>query len=50
MSFALDQLGKRAKAIECVKSALKIHEEIEDPRTEKTRRKLQEWESLQHKQ
>jgi tetratricopeptide (TPR) repeat protein len=50
MSQALDQLGQRAQAIECAKSALKIREEIEDPRAEKVRRKLQEWESLQHKQ
>ena len=50
MSLALDQLGKRAQAIECAKAALKIQEEIEDPRAEKVRRKLQEWESQQQKQ
>jgi tetratricopeptide (TPR) repeat protein len=50
MSFALDQLGKRDQAIECAKAALKIREEIEDPRAEIVRRKLQEWESQQHKQ
>ncbi|MGB5100946.1 MAG: tetratricopeptide repeat protein [Methanothrix sp.] len=50
MSLALDQLGKRAQAIECAKASLKIREEIEDPRAEKVRRKLQEWESQQQKQ
>jgi len=50
MSLALDQLGKRAEAIEYAKAALKIREQIEDPRAEKIRRKLQEWESQQHKQ
>jgi tetratricopeptide (TPR) repeat protein len=50
MSFALDQLGKRDQAIECAKAALKIREAIEDPRAEIVRRKLQEWESQQHKQ
>jgi hypothetical protein len=50
MSQALDQLGKRTQAIDCAKSALKIREEIEDPRAENVRRKLQEWESQQQKQ
>jgi tetratricopeptide (TPR) repeat protein len=50
MSLALDQLGKRVEAIECAKAALEIREEIEDPRAEKTRRKLQEWESQEQKQ
>ena len=50
MSLAKDQLGNKAHAIECAKSALKIREEIEDPRAENVRRKLQEWESQQQKQ
>jgi len=49
-SLALDKLGNRAQAIECARAALKIREEIEDPLAEKTRRKLQEWESQEQKQ
>jgi tetratricopeptide (TPR) repeat protein len=45
MSLSLDQFGQRDRAIDCAKAALKIREEIEDPRAEKIRRKLQEWES-----
>ena len=37
--------ANRDKAIECAKAALKIHEEIEDPRAENIRRKLKEWNS-----
>jgi hypothetical protein len=44
MSLALHKLGDIAQAIECAKAALKIKEEIEDPRAENVRRKLQEWE------
>jgi hypothetical protein len=43
MSLSLDQFGQRDRAIDCAKAALKIREEIEDPRAEKIRRKLQEW-------
>ena len=50
MSLALDKLGQRANEVDCAKAALKIREEIEDPRAEKIRRKLHEWESQQQKQ
>lgn len=50
MGLTLDQLGQRGQAIECARAALKIREEIEDPRAEKVRRKLQEWESQPQKQ
>lgn len=50
ISQAQDQLGQREQAIEYARDALKIREEIEDPRAENVRRKLQEWESQQHKQ
>jgi tetratricopeptide (TPR) repeat protein len=50
MSLALDQLGKRAQAIECAKAALRIYDDIEDPQAEKTKRKLQEWESQHQNQ
>lgn len=43
MSLAQDQLGDRTQAIDCARAALKIQEDIEDPRREKTKRKLQEW-------
>jgi len=45
MSLALDKLDNRARAIDCARAALKIHEEIEDPRAEKVKRQLREWES-----
>jgi len=43
MSLAREELDDRARAIEFAKTAIKIYEEIEDPKTEKVRRKLQEW-------
>ena len=45
MSLALDQLGLVAHAIECAKATFDILEEIEYPRAENVRRKLQEWQS-----
>jgi hypothetical protein len=45
MSLSLDQLGNNAQAIEHARAALKIRDEIEDPRAENVKRKLQEWES-----
>ena len=43
-------LSDQRKAIECARAAIRVREEIEDPRTEKTRRKLQEWVGLHQKQ
>lgn len=44
------ETGDRAQPVECAKSALKIREEIEDPRADKVRRKLQEWDRQHHNQ
>jgi len=41
MSLALEKLGDKSKAICCAKSALKIFEEIEDPKAERVKRTLQ---------
>ena len=43
MSLALDQLGDRARAIAHAEAALKIYEQIEDPRADKVRKQLAEW-------
>lgn len=43
MSLALDDIGERAQAMACAEAALTIREQIEDPNTEKVRRKLTEW-------
>ena len=50
MSLALDKLGQRANEVDCAKAALKIREEIKDPRAVKIRRKLQECESQPQQQ
>jgi hypothetical protein len=39
----LAKLGQRAKAIDCVKSALKIYEQIESPNAEQLRQLLADW-------
>jgi len=43
MSLSLNELGDRVQAIAHAEAALKIREEIEDPRAEKVRRQLAEW-------
>jgi hypothetical protein len=43
LSMALDQLGARARAIECAEAALRIREELEDPRADRIRRQLAKW-------
>jgi len=45
MSLALDKLDNRGRAIDCARAALKILEEIENPRAEEVKRQLREWES-----
>jgi len=45
MSFVLDELGEREKAIAHAEAALKIFEQIESPYAEKVRQKLAEWRS-----
>ena len=42
-ALALDKLGRRDEAIADAQLALKIREEIEDPRADKARRKLADW-------
>ena len=43
MSLALDKLGQRREAIEYAEAALKIKEQIEDPRADKVRSQLEKW-------
>ena len=43
MSLAFDKLCERDEAIDRIKSALDIFEQIESPRAEKVRLKLAEW-------
>ena len=45
MSLVLDKLGQRQEAIELAKSALAIFEQIENPRAEKVKQNLAEWQS-----
>ena len=43
MSLALNQLGKRAQAIQHAEHAFTIYEQIEDPTAAKVHVKLAEW-------
>jgi len=43
MSLAMNGLGQHQKAIELAEAALKVFEEIEDPRAVKVRSALEEW-------
>lgn len=44
MSLAVDKLGGRERAVQLANAALKIYEMIDDPKAEKVRKQLQEWE------
>ena len=46
MALALDKLDEHAKAIAQAEASLKIYEQIEDPRAEKVRQQLAEWQRI----